>query len=349
MRALAQRQNLPGANAKPLQGARGWIITDGKAGMDVQAKGVAEALGLTYTMKTIAPRGLFRALAPWGPVAPSERFGASASAFAPPWPDIAIATGRLSIPYIRALRSKSAGATFTVVLQDPKTGPGTADLIWVGAHDRRRGDNVITTVTSPHGFSPERLAALRAKPPDAIAALPKPRIAVILGGDNAVYSFTPDDDDRLAASLTSLAGLGAGFMITPSRRTPARLIARIEAATKGAPRILWDGTGANPYPDFLANADSLIVTADSVNMAGEAAATGRPVYIFAPSGGSDKFSRFHQALEAHGATRPLPRHFTALNQWSYEPLDSAAIISAEIERRWTTRGLGVNLAESGLG
>ena len=32
--------------ARPLAGAQGWIITDGKAGMDVQARGVADALGL---------------------------------------------------------------------------------------------------------------------------------------------------------------------------------------------------------------------------------------------------------------------------------------------------------------
>ncbi len=31
---------------RPLAGARCWLITDGKAGMDVQARGVADALGV---------------------------------------------------------------------------------------------------------------------------------------------------------------------------------------------------------------------------------------------------------------------------------------------------------------
>ena len=46
--------------------------------------------------------------------------------------------------------------------------------------------------------------------------------------------------------------------------------------------------------------------ADSVNMTGEACATGRPVYVFEPGPGSPKFARFHAALRRHGATRSLP-------------------------------------------
>lgn len=335
--AMQHDSNHPRTPHHPLAGATGWIITDGKAGMDVQARGVADALGLTYVMKRVEPRGLWRMTAPWGPVAPSERFGKPGAAFEPPWPAVAIATGRASIPYIRALKRKAGPGTFTVVLQDPKTGPRTADLVCVPAHDRLRGPNVLTTLTAPHSFTAARLAALRAAPPPEIAALPAPRIAVVLGGKNAVYKFTDADDERLEVALRSLAALGASFLVTPSRRTHPRLIERVDKATRGAPRILWRGEGANPYADFLANADALVVTADSVNMTGEACATGKPVYVFHPSRGSDKFRRFHAALEGHGAARPLPDRVEQLPAWTYEPLDSAATIAAEIERRWQRR------------
>lgn len=305
--------------------------------MLVQARGVADALGLDYVEKEVHPKGLWAALAPYGPVSPAERLGQPGSQFAPPWPDIVIATGRASIPYLRAIRHKAGPRTYSIVLQDPKTGANTADLIWVPQHDRRRGANVITTPTAPHSFSQERLAALRASPPADIAALPTPRVTVVLGGKNGVYKFTEDDDDRLQSSLSSLAGLGASFMITSSRRTHKRLIAAAEAATREAPRILWTGEGDNPYPGFLASADALIVTADSVNMCGEACATGRPVYIFTPSGGSAKFTRFHDALEASGAVRALPERFTQLHSWDYSPLDAAGTIAAEIEQRYTRR------------
>lgn len=322
---------------RPLQGATAWLITDEKIGMQVQCRGVADALGVKAIHKQVAPRGLRRALSPWGGVARSERLGAPGSLFAPPWPEIAIATGRLSIPYLRALRRLAGPATFTVVLQDPKTGTGTADLIWVPRHDKLRGDNVITTLTSAHSFPPARFAQLRASAPAAIAQLPAPRVTVILGGTGGGYEFTDADIARLASALASLAALGVSFMITPSRRTPAPLLAAVDRATAASPRILWRGDGENPYPQFLAHADMLVVTADSVNMTGEACATGRPVYVFRPSQETPKFARFHAALREAGATRLLPDHMSRLETWSFTLPDAAEVIAAEIERRWAAR------------
>jgi len=305
--------------------------------MDVQAEGVAQALGLDYEMKRVSPKGIWRLLAPWAGVAPSERFGEPGAQFAPPWPDVAISLGRGSVAYMRAVRRRAGPELFTVVMLDPKRGLGTADVIWVPRHDRLRGPNVFTTLTSPHSFTVERLAELRRTVPPAIAALPHPRVAVVLGGKNAVYKFTDADDARFAGALASLGRLGASFLITPSRRTHARLLDVVDKATRDFPRILWDRTGPNPYGDFLAHADLLVVTADSVNMTGEACATGRPVLVFTPSGGSAKFRRFHEALQARGATRPLPDRLDAIPDWSYEPLHSVDDIAREIERRWLAR------------
>lgn len=334
------------ARAQPLAGLRAWLITDDKAGMQVQARGVAEALGVSWEWKQVAPQGLWRFAAPYGPPDPRDGIGPG-KLLAPPWPDIAIATGRLSVPYVRALRRRAGVATFTVVLQDPKTGAGVADLIWVPEHDRRRGTNVLTTLTAPHGFSPERLAELRRSLPPAIAALPGPRVAVILGGKNAVYKFTEADDDRLEASIASLARLGVSFMVTPSRRSHQRLVRAVERATAGSPRFIWDGSGENPYPAFLAHADLFVVTGDSVNMTGEPLVTGRPVYVFEPSGGSAKFRRFHESLRRYGATRPLPAEVKSLDGWTYPPLNSAADIAYAIEQRLERRRamLGGLLAE----
>ena len=67
-------------------GRRGWIISDGKAGNDVQTRGVFDALRLTYEIKHVDPRGIWRALSPWGPVSPAERFGAPPARFGRPGP-----------------------------------------------------------------------------------------------------------------------------------------------------------------------------------------------------------------------------------------------------------------------
>ena len=318
-------------------GRSGWIISDGRAGNDVQSRGVFDALGLDYEVKPVNPHGIWKTFAPWAPVDPAERFGTAASQFRPPWPDFAIAIGRVTIPYVRRLKRLAGLGTYAVILLDPKVSARTADLFWVPEHDARRGPNVITTLTAPHGFSARRIAELRTVLPPAIAALPNPRIAVSIGGPNGNYRYTPASVAHLASALQSLAALGAGLMITASRRTPADIAAFLREATDALPRVFWDGTGENPYPYFLAHADAFIAPADSVNMCGEACATGKPVYLFEPQGGSPKFARFHEALRRHGATRPLPARFEQLETWSYAPLHSSETIAAEIARRWLKR------------
>jgi mitochondrial fission protein ELM1 len=319
------------------RGRSGWIISDGKAGNDAQTRGVFDALGLAYDIKRVDPSGIWKVLSPWGPVDPAERFGTAASRFCPPWPEFAIAAGRLTTPYIRRLKRVAGRATYTVILLDPKVGAAAADLFWVPEHDRRRGPNVFTTLTAPHGFTAGRIAELRRSMPPDIAALPSPRVAVALGGPNGDYRYGPAALAHLASALRSLAGLGAGLMITPSRRTPAEIGALVRDATREARCLFWNGEGENPYPHFLAHADAFIAPADSVNMTGEPCATGRPVYVFAPEGGSPKFARFHQALTRYGATRPLPARFDRLETWSYPPLHSAEAIATEIVRRWSRR------------
>jgi len=318
-------------------GRRGWIISDGKTGNEVQARGLLDALPLAYEIKRVAPSGLWHALSPWGPVNPTERFGTPQSQFHPPWPDFAVSIGRLTTPYLRRLKQVAGFTTFTVILQNPRVPAKTADLFWVPQHDTMRGPNVITTITPPHSFSLERLRELRAQLPPDIAALPKPRVAVLLGGPNGTFNYTRVALARLGAALRTLAAQGAGLMVTPSRRTPLAVMAFVREATAGSRRLLWDGSGSNPYPTFLAHADAFIAPADSVNMTGEPCATGKPVYVFTPAGGSPKFVRFHEALYRYGATRPLPDPFKRLESWSYAPLNSSDTIAAEIVRRWLKR------------
>lgn len=312
-----------------------WIITDGKAGMDMPCLGVAQALGFRHTFKHITLSGPWRWMAPWGPVPPMQVPGRSKSLFNPPWPDMFLATGRMSIPFMQAVRKATNNRIFSVILQDPKTGAKSADLICLPEHDKLRGENVIATPTAPHIYSADKLNALRAHPNPKLQALPSPRIAIILGGPNAVYKFSPASLQRLTNSLRSLKKIGASFMITPSRRTPDELVKTVDEATKDAPRMLWNKEGENPYSHMLAMADHLIVTADSVNMTSEVCATARPVYTFTPEGGSKKFRQFHKRLRDFGATKELPEHFEKLENWTYDAakLDAAKIIAAEIKKR----------------
>ncbi len=202
-----------------LDGRTCWIISDGKAGNDVQTHGIANALGLAITVKRVTPRGLHKLLSPWIGVPSGERFGQPGSTFAPPWPDIAMSIGRLTTPYIRELKRRAGAATFTVILQNPKVPLRTADLFWVPEHDKLRGANVITSLTAPHGFSEQRLATLRQNLPAPYAALRQPRVAVMLGGSNGDYSYSPATLERLERAIKALGRAGASLLITPSRRS----------------------------------------------------------------------------------------------------------------------------------
>ena len=307
-----------------------WILTDGKIGMVNQCLGLARALGLEPDNRTIDLRAPWRWLPPSLVPARTGVVTPESSPLTAPWPDILIASGRKSVAPARAVRRASGGHSFCVQIQDPGVSPTAFDLVVAPAHDRLDGDNVISTIGAMQGIEPDALAAAKASFAARVERLPRPLAAVLLGGDNAVYRMTPALGARLAEQLRALAADGGwGLAVTPSRRTPPGVMTAIRDALDGLDVDIWDETGPNPYLGFLAHADSLIVTGDSVNMVSEAVATGKPVHVVHLEGGSEKFTRFHEAMGARGATRPFSG---TLESWTYDPPDDMAVVVAEIRR-----------------
>ena len=224
-----------------------WVLSDGKAGDEAQCLGVAEALGMVPEIRRVAPRPPFSWLMPFGPIDPREAPSRPAGPLAAPFPDLLVASGRRAVPYVRAVKRASGRRTFTVILKDPRTGPAAADLIWVPEHDRLRGPNVLATLTSPHRVSAARLAGARARPDPRLAGLPRPRVAVLAGGDSRHHRFTADDVARFTGDLRRLAGTGASLMITASRRTPAALREALQDLA-GERGFFWDGRRRQPLP-----------------------------------------------------------------------------------------------------
>ena len=95
-----------------------WVLTDGKAGDELQCLGVAERLGGVPDIRRVKPRRPWTWLMPRGPIDPREAPDRQASPLRPPFPDIAIASGRRAVAYLRALKQASNGATYTVFLKD---------------------------------------------------------------------------------------------------------------------------------------------------------------------------------------------------------------------------------------
>jgi len=308
-----------------------WVVTDGKAGMENQCLGLAEALGVKPLIKRIKLRS------PWKQLSPFLRFGLGCAfsgkgdPISSPWPDLLIATGRASVPaslYVRRMSKVGAGkGTLTVQIQNPVIDPSRFDLVVVPRHDTLTGANVMTTRGSLHRVTPEMLRSEAQKLLPIVSALPTPRIAVLLGGSNSVYSLTPREMKILSKQLAVLSDQGGSLMITPSRRTGTDNMVILNEALRGKPAFIWNGEGDNPYYGMLGLADVILVTCDSVNMVSEACSTGKPVLVIDLPGGSDKFRRFHQAMRDDGLTRPFKGE---IEKWNYSALDDRRLVAERI-------------------
>ncbi|HEY8191204.1 MAG TPA: mitochondrial fission ELM1 family protein [Alphaproteobacteria bacterium] len=307
-----------------------WIITE-KAlkGTENQCRGIAAALGINSVVKHIGLRQPWRILSPWLGFECACTF--TGDSLTPPWPDIVIAGGRKAVAAARYIKKQNP-TTFTVFLQDPRISPRHFDLVAVPAHDRLHGTNVIVTDATPNMITPALLESARAQFGPLLAALPAPRVAVLIGGNSKTHRLTPESATRLAAQLRALADDGFGLMITASRRTPLECR---EILQKGLESncLFWDGTGENPYHGFLAWADYIIVTEDSASMISEAATTAKPVYTVPLEGGSLRFGRLYNNLRNKG----IIRNFTGkLEPFGYTALNDAAMVAEEIRKRMKT-------------
>lgn len=302
------------------EAARIWVVTDGRPGNENPALGLAEALarredvwsGARIEARRVVPRGWAARLPARLWLLPGARRGGwpfsgledRGATLAEPWPDLVIGAGRRSAPIVAAMRALSNGETRAVQILDPQIPLDRFDAVAAPRHDALRGANVAETVGSLTRITPERLEDAAAAAPEAMRSAAPPRIAALLGGPSRAAAIGAAEFAALGAWLRARAERGATVWITPSRRTPPEGLAALRGALGGRGWI-WDGAGGNPYFAMLALADEIVVTADSVNMASEAAATGKPVRVAAAARLSPKLEAFHAALHAAKAAAPL--------------------------------------------
>jgi len=316
-----------------------WVLHDGKAGMASQALGLAEATGFSFVEKRLQIRF------PWICLPPKLWFlplTAAEPTLSPPWPDLVIGCGRNTATPALAIRRASGGRTVAAQIQDPGVGRSEFDLLVVPEHDRLRGPQIIVTRGAVHRVTRARLMAERGRFP-ALTVLPRPILSVLIGGANKAYRLTLR---RLGEIADAVAGVlrsqGGSALVTPSRRTGAARIGLLRARLQNLPGVIWDGCGENPYFAYLALADAFMVTADSVSMISEAAATGNPVHILDLDGGNAKFARFHAAMQAAGITRPFTGR---IESWCYPVPDDTARAGAAL-RELVLRRLGARHLDS---
>lgn len=315
-----------------------WVLLDTNTGHQRQALGVADALGWPYETRALR----------YGPLArlPNAFLGRgflgltreARVGLAPPWPDLLIAAGRRTAPVARAIKRAASGATRLVQIMDPGSGGhGEFDLIAVPGHDnlsgsRRHGANVIRTLGAPHMATANSLLSARAAWADRLETLTAPRIGVFVGGGTRRRAFTIDMAEELAQALQDIKADTCGsLMVTTSPRTGDAADALFSSLGSFVDHAYkWGDEGENPYTGYLAWADRIVVTGDSVSMCSEACAAGASVQIYAPPGLiTPKHARFHDMLYDAGFAGPLGQPAPEVPR---QPLDVAGDIALIVRR-----------------
>src|SRR5690606_33925339 len=125
---------------------------------------------------------------------------------APPWPDLLITAGMRNEPVARWVRRQSGGRTRLVHLGRPWADPRDFDLVITTPQYRLpQRPNVLHNDLPLHRVRPGRLAEAVARWGPALAHLPAPRIAVIVGGSSGPYTLGARAARRLLADAAALA------------------------------------------------------------------------------------------------------------------------------------------------
>jgi mitochondrial fission protein ELM1 len=300
-----------------------WIVSEPYAGLQAQALGLAEAAGLVPLMVDLHPRKPWSWLPAASWPAPLHAVGLNR----PPGNLLFTAGGTAGAVGAACRRQGSR----VVQVQNPRMPLKKFDLVVANAHDGLSGPNVITTRTALHRATPARLATAGTAWAPVLASLPRPLVAVLVGGSNGRFRLEAAEAIHLGTQLVDVMRLDrAGLAITPSRRTAPAVRATLETMLSPLGAWIWNMTGENPYYGLLALADIVIVTIDSISMVSEAVATKAPVLLAGLPGRSRRISHFTETLLQSGRIR---RFTGRLEAWPVKPLDDTPDAGAEVRRR----------------
>ncbi len=290
-----------------------WVLAGRKAGDNTQLLALAEALGWRYETKKIRnqPWELLSNLLCGATLAGVD--GRRSDQLEAPWPDLVLTAGRRNEPVARWIRKQSGNKTRLVHVGRPWAPLSCFDLIITTPQyflpDR---PNVLTVDLPLHSQSRAELDQLATDWFRHFSDLPKPYWVVLLGGDSGPFVFTPAKAERLAHWLNNRLGeTGGAVLVSNSARTPTTTYRTfLKTLTVPVHAYHWGSHKENPYRGYLAVADHLVVTGESMSMLSEAAAAERPLYVFdlsdTPAGDTAK--------------TPASPWWTTLYNFRYKPL-----------------------------
>lgn len=289
-----------------------WILSSGLIGCENQCLGVIERLGIETEIKKIKPSMAVSLFAPYGTpfLNPQVR---------EPWPDLVIAAGRKTIPYLKYIRKASKKECKTIYLQDPRIDSKKFDIVWAPEHDSIEGNNVIKTITSPNRVTNELLNYHHDDWLDKLSKLKGPFIGFLIGGKSKAYNFNDAECEKIIQALNFVISNGYTPLITLSRRSPKKLSNRIKNLLINEKNLFYDGQGDNPYFAILKASEIIITTPDSANMISEAINVPKPVYYIDIKSNSKRFNKFINTLVNSGHIRPFENNIDYFQNKKLDP------------------------------
>ena len=264
---------------------RVWALLNHRTGENSQVLALAEALGWPFEIKRFTYRRTVPYLLLGASLAGIHRD--RSDSLAPPWPDLIISASARNEPICRWIQRQAAREGHRVRLVHigrPWNRLDRFDLVITTPQYRLpQRPNVLHNSTTLHRVTGERLQAEGRRWRSRFAHLPRPLIAVMIGGSSGPYVMDEAAARRLAAEVNALARRrGGSLLVTTSARTPRGVLeAFSEEIDVPAHLFRWSADCAeNPYYAYLALAAEIVVTSDSVSMMTEACATGKPVHVF---------------------------------------------------------------------
>lgn len=278
--AAALRERSDDAADEP----RVWAVLSYRAGENAQILALAEALGWPFEVKRLAYRRFGRVLDVFRGTTLAGIDRRRSSPLGPPWPTLVISASMRNEPVCRWIRDRSGGRARLVHLGKPWARLESFDLlVTVPEYPIPPHPNVLHNACCLHRVTPNRLDEAARRWAPALADLPRPLLAVLVGGYAGPYALDRERAERLGRETSAMARKrGGALLVTTSARTPRAACDALCAAID-APHVVFrwrpDAT-ENPYLGFLALADEIVVTSDSTAMVAEACATRKPVHLF---------------------------------------------------------------------
>ncbi len=214
-----QQELSPALQESDARRPRVWAVLGDKAGDNAQVEAVVQALPWPCEHKYVHMRDEWKVAKPRVEPTLHHIDQARSDALEPPWPDLVITVGRRPSMVALWLRTQSGGHTRIALVGKPSGALEWFDLVIVSAEAQLPPLPNVLNITLPlMSVDMEAVKAAVAAWQSRLAALPRPLVAILVGGPTGPFVYDGSVTERLVSVARDVVGVEGGTpYITTSR------------------------------------------------------------------------------------------------------------------------------------